>query len=311
MKFPFHRLLPRREAFTLLELLVATALVAILGLLITQITISSQHLVRLNSMRMDADGQAGLVIDRLEMDLQMQLRRRDTDFIADNLGPLGNARFRLITSVPAAGNAAGGNRGLSLVAVEMATLPQSEGRPALVRAARPLGWEHRGILGLDADALPVGLADPAFPVQITETDFDLLAEGVIRMVVGFRLVPDGQPLTLRDGTLLPEAQGQLVYSPPVRLRPDGTPSTFLESGRIAGLVIGLVALDVGNLEQLNASQAQALASAFPTPTQDQHPAQLWAAKAESAASDSGLNSIPLRTRQALRVYERAIPLNPW
>jgi hypothetical protein len=287
-------------------MLVAMGVVALLGLLIAQITVSSQRVIRSSNSRMDAEGQAGLVIDRLSTDLGSLVERADVDFAAANTGPGGNARIRLVISIPAAGDPAGGNRNISLLALEIAGRPETDERPCLVRAAKPLGWEEAHFLGLNAQGLPPSLADTSFPSAPASPDYDVLAEGVFRLVVGFQLRPDNRPVTLLNGLKLPHAAGQLVYSPPVRLLPDGLASTSVDSSRVAALVFGLVALDVPNHRQLSQAELSELSAAFPLPAQNQYPGESWLPIARNLAGTG--SPATLRARQAVRVYERAFAL---
>jgi prepilin-type N-terminal cleavage/methylation domain-containing protein len=293
------------RAFSLLELLVAVALTAVLGVVILRILEANRGAIRLSRSLTDADEQARLVFGRLHLDLAAMVRREDADFLADNTGAPASGNLRLITAVMSEGAAANGNRRFSLVSYEVRATAANDNRLCVTRAARPADWQDP-ILGADAEGAPASLADgSAFPVTLAPSDYLPLAPGAIRLVVGFQLRPDGAAATLRDGSLIAKAAGQIVYSPPVR----SATNPQVDHLRISNLVIGLVALNESALENLGPSEVNELAGAFPLPNPGQLPCQAWDSQVTALINSS--SAIPLQTRQALRVYQRFFPLHPF
>ena len=66
-----------RTGFTLLELLVSMAVLALLTLVVAQLTNSAARVTTDSHLRMDGDSQARLVLDRLSLDFAKMLKRPD------------------------------------------------------------------------------------------------------------------------------------------------------------------------------------------------------------------------------------------
>jgi hypothetical protein len=125
------------------------------------------------------------------------------------------------------------NRGLSVIAYRVVAHSDNNNLPCLVRAGKSIPWHvtssvgNTKFMGLQSNSLPVRFTDVetattvGFPHELlpaNDADYDVLAAGVIRMVIGFQLYPDNQSVKLQDGTSANPnlGQGQIVYSPPIR-----------------------------------------------------------------------------------------------
>lgn len=298
---------PHPAAFTLLEVLVAVAVTALLGVLIVQLITATTSATLQSNRGIDAAAQARLAFDRIGMDLAARLRREDVDFVAaSSLAASTNTPLLFYAEVTSAGLASTNNRGLSLVGYRISTNAEMP-RRCLLRAGRPVAWSDAGFLGSNTNGLPVPL--PAAPGGPAASDFDVLASAVIHAAVGFQLYPDGQPARLANGDSIAKAGGQVVYSAPVRSNPDGTPSSLIDVARISALIVGIVAMDPRAMELLDDSQVGAIAAAFPAPETGRLPLALWASIADNPNSFPA--SIPLPARQAPRVFQRAFPITPY
>jgi prepilin-type N-terminal cleavage/methylation domain-containing protein len=312
----------RRKGFSLIELLAAIAVLSILGLVIVQITSAVSRTTSLSNRAIDADAQVRLAMERIGLDLSQLIKRQDTDFSAQNVaaGTVSNILL-FLSDVGSTGISTSNNRGLSLIAYRVAPHSDNQNRACLVRAGKAIPWNATGsiaaagFMGLQSNGLPLTFADTAFSSFLPAAgDFDVLAPGVIRLIVGFQLYPDNNSVTLVDGTVVANARGQIVYSAPVKTltSTDGTTSaSYIDASRIAALVIGLVAIDLDSLRLLNASQVLTLVGVFDVPANSLSPVQAWAATANNAASSAALSSVPLPARQSLRVFERFYPITPF
>lgn len=228
-----------RSGFTLVEILVAVVVLVIIGLMFTQITAMTNSAIHISNQSIDASAQAYFSFDRIRMDLAARANRPDIDFIAQNPTTVvgGGNLLLFVANVPSSGisSSATGlnvNRNISMVAYQVAASSDNGGRPCLLRAGKPIAWGTAGFMGLSASGLPLSFNDATFPASLlpsataTPSDFDVMAPGVIRMVVGFQLYPDNLPVNLTDGTgnwsatagwgtgaALTNAQGQIVYAP--------------------------------------------------------------------------------------------------
>jgi len=295
------------RGFTLLEVLIAIVVTALIGLLIVQLIGATTSATRQSNRGIDAAAQARLAFDRLGTDLAARLRRRDVDFQATGSFAAGtNNALLFYSEVTSPGLATTNNRGISLVGYRISTNTETP-RRCLLRAGRALNWTDKGFLGSSTNGLAAPLSSS--PVSLASDDFDVLAPAVIHAAVGFQLYPDGKSATLADGSAIATARGQVVYSPPVRIASDGTPSTEIDISRISSLVLGVVAMDPRSMDLLDDSQVAQLAAAFPAPGTGELPMAKWGAVAEDAASLPA--TIPLPARQSLRVFQRAFPITPY
>ena len=315
------------KAFSLVEILAAVAVLGLLGLILSQITGSIVRTTKQSTRAIDASGQARIAFDRLGLDLAGLIKRKDLDFTGRNFATAGTDPILLFLSqVTSSGLASSNNRDLSFIAYEVRPHPDNKDmrgaqRPCLVRAGKAIPWSATGaapaagFMGLQANGLPQTFAGSTFPSALlpgNPQDFDLLAAGAIRMVVGFQLYPDNRPVQLADNYIpTPDyARGQIVYSPPVRTvtGSTGATGTYVDLSRVSALVIGLVVIDLESLRLASADQVALLGNAFPTPADgaNRTPVQVWTATANAAFSLP--ESIPLQVRQAVRVYERTYPV---
>ncbi|MBN8708605.1 MAG: hypothetical protein BGO12_14865 [Verrucomicrobia bacterium 61-8] len=299
----------RGKAFTLIEVLVGVAILAILGLVIVQIITATLSASRMSNAGIDAAAQARLAFDRLGIDLAAMVRRPDIDFQStSSFGAAPPYGLLFVSGVMAAGVGGTNNRGYSLVGYQVNVTTDTP-TPCLLRGAIPIAWQGTnavGVTGYETNGLPVSLT--SIGVTLSLGDFDVLAPAVIRVVVGYQLYPSGNSVSLSDGTSL-QALGQVVYSPPVRLDSEENPSSMTDLSCVSSLIVGVVAIDPDAVKRLKASEVAALAASFPVPSAGQYPVALWSPIAENA---SGLPAgVPLFARQSVRVFQRAFPINPY
>jgi prepilin-type N-terminal cleavage/methylation domain-containing protein len=311
----------RRAGFTLVEMIVVIAVLAIIVLVISQITGLTMNATRYSNRSVDTASQARLAFERLRYDFAGLIKRTDVDFLAGNPSPLLKSYYDLlflsyVTSSPSTPPPPGGNRNLSVVGYQIAADSDNNNCLCLLRSAKPVGWSTAGFAGLNAAGLPVRFSDATFPAGLlatppsySPTDWDVLAPGIIRMVIGFILYPDQSVVTLENGTQV-TSEGQVVYSPPIRTdSPYTTANPYLDLNHISSIVVGVVALD-NTLKILNAGQIVQLANAFATPSDasNQLPLQAWAATAANPSAMPG--NIPLLGRQTVRVFQCFFPITP-
>jgi prepilin-type N-terminal cleavage/methylation domain-containing protein len=300
-----------RKGFSLVELLASLAIFLILGLAIMQITTAVNRMTNLSNRAIDATSQSRLAFDRIGLDLSALIKRTDTDFTAQNASS--GTNILLFISSVTSGGFSSSNRGISFISYEVASHADNQNRRCLLRAGKPISWGAPGFFGLQSNGIPVPLADSSVASFLpASTDFDVLASGVIRMVIGFQLYPDNKSVTLASGTTVAQSQGQIVYSPPIRsLTPTGggIAVNYIDVSRISGIVIGLVTIDLKSLQLLNDTQVADLAQTFALPADNSLPVAAWAPIANKSSAMP--SSVPLPARQAVRVFERFFPITPF
>ncbi len=313
----------KRGGFTLVELMVALAVLALLIVILASVIEAASRTIRISDRRIDSTSQTRLVFSCLATDLSHLIKRLDMPVTAQNAAVGATNLLCFFSGVASAdpnGNA--GDRNISVIAYQVATNannlgPDNNPRPCLIRAGKAIPWSTTGYFGLDSTGLPISFSSASFPPTLVpqQADFDVLAQGVIRMVIGFQLYPDNQPATLQDGTSVANAIGQVVYSPPVRpvTAYGGTPTTtgtsVVDLNRISSVVVGIVVIDQNNLQQLTAVQVASLESQFSVPTNDTLPVASWGATVNSPAALP--STVPLPARQALHVFQSFFPITPF
>jgi len=98
---PDHRTL-REGAFTLAELVVSIGVLVLLVLLFTQLLNSAATTTTLGNKRMDADSQERQLLDRMAIDFDQMLKRRDVSYYVKSLGntQAGNDQIAFFSTVP-------------------------------------------------------------------------------------------------------------------------------------------------------------------------------------------------------------------
>ncbi|MEM1059564.1 MAG: type II secretion system protein [Verrucomicrobiota bacterium] len=336
---PTQPRLDRRAGFTIVELLVAMGVLAVLGLIIVQIISLITQSTRISTTSVDTATQARLVFDRMGLDLETIIKRSDVDFrldediqatTADGRVPLMTFLAQVASPDPASPPSNFRNRGISLLSYTVEPHPANQDRLCLVRAAQAISWNDPEFLGLDATGLPVrfrnedGSTD--YAVEITEDEADILSPAVLHAIVGVQLFPDNEPVYFEDDQFdqptIQRAQGQVVYQMPMRgpatdeagnRNPD---NEFADLDRVAAFVVGLVMVDLEALAVMDASDASQVAGLFNTVTPNEGvlPVTAWLAANDDLRLgylEGQLPNVRLPVLQSLRVYQRFFPVNPY
>lgn len=124
----------RLAGFTLIEIMVAVAVLVMLVVFVAQLTNSATVITRVGTKHMDADTQARTVLDRVGFDISRMIRRNDLDYYIKGLGSYtghgnghgwgkkltggqqGSDQCAFFASVPGYYSQSGGQSPISLVA---------------------------------------------------------------------------------------------------------------------------------------------------------------------------------------------------
>jgi prepilin-type N-terminal cleavage/methylation domain-containing protein len=175
--------MPRRDsAFTLVEILVSVAVLAMLIFLVSRLINSTATITTLAHKRMDGDGSARQLLDRIGIDLSQMAKRADLDYFAKNTaGPnsvggamSGNDQIAFYSSVP--GFSAGAPSPISLVAYRI------NGQNQLERMGKGLLWNGAPSSSSPVVFLPLTISGiwPAATDQTSDTDYELIGPQVFR-----------------------------------------------------------------------------------------------------------------------------------
>jgi len=319
----------RRRAFSLVEMMVAVAVLAVVGLIIAQMINLITQGTKISTSSVDAASQARLVFDRIGLDLDALVKRTDVDFqinndvyatANDDRVPLMSFLSQVSSPDPSADYA---NRGISLLSYTVEPHAENEDRLCLVRAAKAISWNMPEFIGLKDNGLPTAFTETAFPVQLAVADADILSPSVIQAVVGLQLYPDDEPVYFPGDTTptLTNSRGEIVYEVPVRGPASGDPdnpnpaNSYADLDRVASIVVGLVVIDLESLVLLDADMTSDLAAAFDqVPAVNELPVETWLQANGDLALDAlkaKLPDVPQPALQSIRVYQRFYPVNPY
>lgn len=284
------------QAFTLIEVLVATAVLALLVLLIASILQSGSVVISGSRKHLGADAEAREVFSQFGMDLARKPRRADLDVL---LSASNNALFFYSEApgFPSTSDPRQFNK-LSLVGYRVNDAAQLErlgkgltwdAPPFLTYAAQPPATNSAplaastipGMWGLTVGSAPVH-ADGA------DANYHLLAKGVFRLFYCFQ-----------------KTDGSLILAPSF----DPTRGKLAET---SALILTLAVLDEESRRPL--SDLSKLATALPTPTQSdlaagRLPAEVWQASLNNNAQFASDAGIPATAAARVRIYQRTFPLD--
>ena len=294
------------SGFTLLEVLIATALLALVSMMLVQIMNGLRGGAAMSEKRVDATAQAQLVFDVLARDLEAMPVRADIPSVMQNVAT--NAVTLNFVSLIQSPNKSGilsGSRKLSSVAYRVAPdafiLSTSVGKPTLQRAALGQDWNTVGLWGIKGtlssstfSGTPITTADWPSSATAVASDYDTLSEAVLRMGLNWQL---------REASGS-NARGALLASPPVDSA--GNPDLT----KVGSLTVTLVLIDLSSRKLAKVSQLEDIASKFSAPVNNQSAYSMWQPIAESLVTDTSLASIPLPVRQNVRVFQRTFLIPP-
>ncbi len=269
MKTPFPSF-RARGAFTLVELLVSTAVFAILAALLLQVFGSVTASAKASRARTEVLRQAVGALERLHRDLSGLVQSGKWKLlVVKGDGVAGNDAIIFLAPLPAA-HVPEAPRRLSLVRYGIEPPPAGApspgdwpGVPAFARTARAFSWNDD--LG---SFLP--LTEAAAGTALANVEPQQIAPGVIRYEICFQL---------RDGSIVAEEPAD--------------PTT------IRALICGIVAVDRQSLARLPEGERESVAARFPKVQSNQRPLEAWR---------GAVDQLPSAVRQTIHVYEQTISI---
>ncbi len=262
-----------KNAFTILELLVAITILVILVTVVGRVVSSASNSIVRSESYLDIDREARLVFDRLAVDIGRMIRRRDLYYgISKNSG---NDRFDFFSEVK--GVSSGDARSnYSIVNYQV------NNDYALTRAVVARSWFDPFILANDVNHNLIQLGGEYFTV---------MAPSVFRFEYTFLLKPTstGQMRFSNRPYHASEDEEEGVYDP-TRIR------GFRD---VAAIVVGLALLDEkSRMRNVDISQ---LAAQFPDSSENSDLLKSWKEVAKGLNESEGAQNV--------RVYQRFFYLN--
>lgn len=269
-----HRSFPSRlranSAFTLIELLAACAVFAILAALLLQVLGSVTASTSSSRARSEVLRQAIGALERVHRDLAGLVQSGKWKLlVVKGSGSAGNDALVFLAPLNAARQPAA-PRQLSLVrygidprAAGAPSFGEWPEMPAFSRTARAFSW------GDDLGAyLP--FTESKAKAALSAAEPQQIAPGVIRYEVCFQL---------RDGSIVTDEPA--------------------DPASIRALICGVVAVDRQSIARLPAAERDGVASRFPKAQPNQRPLEAWRGSIEQ---------LPPAVRQTIHIYEQTIPI---
>lgn len=290
------------KAFTILELLVAVAILAILVILIAQLVQSGSSVISRSRGHLSADSQAREVFSRISRDLAgmpvsidhapvVSVKNDKMFFYSESPG------FTTLSADQAST--------LSLVGYRVNTNAQME------RLGSGLGWTGTNAPifmsyatnTLATNSAPINgstlsgawgsVLGSGSTYEGTSSDYHLIADGVFRVAFTFRK-SDGSyvlPYTLLNSSSIDASKGAL--------------------SEVTSVIVTLAVLDADSRKI--ASDVSGLAAALPDPTQvkldsGELPAETWQKVVQNAGSFANSAGIPVAAANKVKIYQRSFPL---
>lgn len=261
------------RAFTLVELLVAMAVMALLLVLLLQISGSTLQATRASRQQLEASQQSRQALDGLAADLAHVVTENGLSLFAAQDSQSNSRLLFLTRSRPP--NVSGGSPARLL-----AVCYELQGT-TLIKRISPVTWTE--------SALPTAIFS-----AITSNDVIELAQGILRFEAVV-VLQDGRVLDLSQpgGWKQTSILGQTIPEPFHGLRLQGSADQ-----RVRSLIVGVAAVDRQSLQLAGTSE---IGSDLPSPRNGQTPLEAWSVALDTAA----INTTSKSALRALRLDQRS------
>lgn len=298
--------------FTLLEILVAVAVLALLIALIAQMTSGQMNTTSLSNKRLDADSQARVVFDRMAGDFAGILNRPDADFYLQRNSEGNNDAFYFYSDAPAFSSGAPEDRNpVSLIGYRL------NATNGLERLSRGLTWSNIPFLTytnspVTTDMLPIQQTTllESFKEDLgPSTNATVIGEGIFRFEVGFLL----KPYVKSDGTSAP---AYFSVQPFNERLPSASPAgpghkslNGIGLSDVQAVVVTLAILDDQSRKVLGippTASLEGMASKLPDMGGGAPVAPVWQSVLTNDITTLG---VPPKAGSQVRIYQRIFPLS--
>lgn len=281
----------RRKAFSLVELMAVTAVLAMLIIMVTLLFNSATSVTTLGSRRLEADSQARSVFGRMSVDLLRMVRRADLDYYLKSPGELqnGNDQLAFFSEVQGYPTAAAPRSSLSLAAYRV-----NQSSPRLERLAKGLAWN--GAVSGDTLAFLPSLIKTVWPAaanQEDDDDFELFGPDIFRFEYSYLL--KGRKLV--DGTSYPATLSLVPWD----TRMGSTRAEGLRD--VAAILVTVAIVDPKSRILLTANDLIGLSDRMKDASDTRHGPELEAQWKEAILT----STLPPTALASIRVYRRSFP----
>lgn len=316
----------RDQAFTLIEVLVSLAILAIVVLLFAQVIEQTSITTSGEEKHLDIASMSRVALDRLDSDLSGLISGGTSALIViKNPGIAGTGRFNdaLIfatngrTQLRSAVSESAIRLGIRAYRIEEFSDPNLDGQktPMLAWGDGTITWTPPGSLASQASS-NIGKALARAIADVTQTasadgsmlQFHSLADGIFRFEVGFILSDGTFTQTPPISTTFASLSSANIY--PVALSAEDSS----DPGRlyVKALLIGITGLDnsTRRLADTGSGRLPGLSDMFSDPSADQTPLQAWNFQTNPDLADRiAPPAFPAPVARAVRIYQRYYYVN--
>lgn len=309
------------RAFTLVELLVSVAVLALMIAMVASLVNSASSVIAGSRKQMDSEGAARLVLDRIASDLTSMVKRRDVG--SAFIKKTGNDSFFFYGEGPGSSTGVTGASPVSLIGYRINEDPlpanPENALPVLERLGRRVAWEGAsdGMTFLarsgSATFAPESTLLGRWGTLVSGTSADfyrVLDKQVFRMEVCYLLKSGTYVSGTTSYTVAKTGYCELPTAAPNNLKPpaydSGTGEVYGFPRDLAGVVVAIAVLDQSSQQRVTTSDMTSISnvladftSANPDP-QAELPAQAWQSTIDGSSSS---------LLRQVRVYQRLIQLN--
>jgi prepilin-type N-terminal cleavage/methylation domain-containing protein len=285
----------KNSAFTLVEMLVAMSVLALLVVLVTQLVKHASFLTTLGNQRMEADSQARPLFERLALDFAHLVRRSDVSYYLKTAGTPMNGNDLLGFYSTVQGYHSTTPSPISVVAYRVNSDPSSAvAYNRLERMGKGLDWNG------------------ASPANIPIVFLPFTLHGTWPSVASSSAYDDSDPTKRTYETIGPQVfRFEYYYLEKVTGSLVKYPATWTTLSAVAtkdaaAIVVAIAVIDPKNKVLLSASQIATLGESLPDYASGWGPGELLARW--QSALDS-ITNIPRPAISSIRLYERSFPLS--
>jgi prepilin-type N-terminal cleavage/methylation domain-containing protein len=303
------------HAFTLAEMLVAVAVLALVVLFVTRLVNSAATITTLGNKRMDTDSQARQLLDRMAVDFDQMLKRNDVSYYlkaGDSVASMSagggdvNDRMAFFSAVPGnlASTQSSYQSNVAIVAYRVNAVSgsaSSNNRIERLGKGLNLNGGYSGaitpLVFLDNVAAPTTTiasiwpyaTDATQPDPKVPTDYELIGPYVLRLE--YYCLTSASPPTL------------------VAYPASWTSVNLINIKDVSAIVVAIAAIDTKSRLLLTPTQIATLKGKLVDFTSNWVPGQLLSTWQNALNTDAQIAAMPRPAIQGIRLYERYFYLN--
>jgi prepilin-type N-terminal cleavage/methylation domain-containing protein len=310
-----------KHGFTLIEILVALAILSILLMTLNQILVSTANTTILSMKHIEADKEARLALDRISYDISKMVQRSDVDYYfpatqngndqfyiySESTGYFLNTGLTPAIPATASINTAADPRGeVSLIGYRINSNSSDLNYNKLERLSKGLTWN--GVTCGGSTLVPMAYLPQTISATwnlssnpLEDTDFQSLGDGVFRFAVSYLVENTGQT----HATPMPTPTPSATMSIYPNLEGNQTPGTvgYFNPRDVIAIVISIAVLDPNTQKIVTPSQLNQAAQLLASPSSSTPlPLATW----EQNQFKLGL---PKQAAEQVRFYQRYCYLN--